>query len=217
MKIGMIHYTSDPFQFDEITLSQPTATQGGSFFSKIHKKGDPLYIYSPKCRTTGLGPKHADFMFKQDDSFVRWVESLEEKLQALIFERRNAWFVTEALELDDIQHAFMSMLKYKGGQYSLRGHIPIRKHPWKETLHVYNEEEVPVPVNSIKDSTVMAILEVHGIQFNDKSFQVMVQIRQIMVFTEPLFSECRIKIKEELIPVDISNFVPIIKEVPNSG
>ena len=217
MKRCMIHYTSEPFHFDDITLGQPVALQGGSFLSKINKQ--PLFIYSPKCHTSGvMGTKpYADFMFKQDDSFIRWIESLEEKLQSLIFERRNEWFVTDALELDDIQHAFMPMVKYKGGQYTLRGHLPVRKHPWKDTLQVYDEDESPVPLSSIKDSTVVSILELHGIQFNEKSFQVVIYIRQIMVFTQPSFSECRIKIKEELIPMDLSELVPSIKDVPNSG
>ena len=209
----MIHDTSEPFNFDEITLGQPVAVQG-SFLSKINQ---PLFIYSPKCQTSGVrgGKPYVDFIFK-DDSFIRWLESLEEKLQSLIYERRNEWFVTDALELDDIQHAFMPIVKYKGGQYTIRGHIPVRKPPWKDTLQVYNENEIPVPLSTIQESKVVSILEMHGIQFNEKSFQVVIHIRQIMVFTQPSFSECMIKIKEELIPVDISELVPSIKEAPNS-
>jgi len=214
MKTSMIHYTSDPFNFDDITLGKPIAMQG-SFLSKINKQ--PLFIYSPKCHTPGVrGVKpYVDFVFK-DDSFVRWFESLEEKLQSLIFEHRNEWFVTDAIEMDDIQHAFMPIVKYKGGQYTIRGHIPVRKHPWKDTLQVYDENEIPVSLSSIQDSPVVSILEIHGIQFNEKSFQVVIHLRQIMVFTQPSFSECMIKVKEELVPVDISELVSSIKEGSNS-
>jgi hypothetical protein len=217
-KIGiMIHYTSDPFTFTDVSLSQPTATQGGTFFSKISNKGGPLYIYSPICHTPGLVKQYVDFLFTRDDSFVKWIETLEEQLQTLIFERRNAWFVTDKIDLDDIQHAFMSILKFKGSQYTVRGHLPSKKQPWKDTLQVYDEDEISLPITAIKDSSVISILDIHGINFSDKSFQVVIHVRQIMVLKQSIFSECRIKIKEST-PVDVSDsiVIPSIKELPNS-
>jgi hypothetical protein len=217
----MIHYASSPFDFNEVSLSKPTAMQGGSFFSKILKKNDPLYIYSPKCQTQGMmttGAKHVDFRFTKDESFVNWIESLEERIQALIYEHRTTWFVTDSIDLDDIQHSFMPMLKFKGSNYTVRGHLPTQKHPWKDTLQVYNEDESPVPIETVNGSTVVSILDIHGIKFNDKSFQVMIYVRQIMVLSQSLFSECKIKIKEEFAPVDISEsiVIPYLREVPNS-
>jgi hypothetical protein len=39
------------------------------------------------------------------------MSSLEEKLQQLIYEKRDVWFATENIELDDIQNAFIPILK----------------------------------------------------------------------------------------------------------
>ena len=214
----MIHYTSDPFDFNEISLTKPVALQGGSFFSKIQKKTEPLYIYSPKCHTSGIiasgSKQYADLVFTKEDTFVQWTDALEERLQALIFENRHTWFVTDSIELDDIQHAFMPTLKFKQSQYTLRGNILIRKHPWEESLQVFNEREIPLPHTSVKDTNVVSILDMHGLKFNDKSFQVVVYLRQMVVLTPSLFSECKIKIKEEF-PIDISDSLLSIKEVPN--
>jgi len=216
----MIHSTSDPFDFSELSLSKPIALQGGSFFSKIQKKMEPLYLYSPKCHTSGIiasGTKqYADLMFTKEDAFVEWTDSLEERLQTLVFENRHTWFVTESIDLDDIQHAFMPILKFKNSQYTLRGNILIRKHPWEESLQVFNERESPIAHASVKDSKVVSILDIHGLKFNDKSFQVVVYLRQMVVLTPSLFSECKIKIKEE-IPIDISDSLLSIKELPNPG
>jgi hypothetical protein len=214
----MIHYTSEPFDFNEITLTKPIALQGGSFFSKIQKKTEPLYIYSPKCHTSGIvasgSKQYADLMFTKEDAFVQWTDALEERLQALIFENRHTWFVTDSIELDDIQHAFMPTLKFKQSQYTLRGNILIRKHPWEESLQVFDERETPLPHTSVKDTKAVSILDIHGLKFNDKSFQVVVYLRQMVVLTPSLFSECKIKIKEEF-PIDISDSILSIKDVPN--
>ena len=212
----MIHSASTPFDFNEIALAKPIALQG-SFFSKIQKKSDPLYLYSPKCHTSGImtsgAKQYADLTFTREDAFVRWTEALEERLQALLFENRHTWFVTDSIELDDIQHAFMPTLKFKHGQYTLRGNILIQKHPWEESLQVFDERESPLPATSVKDANVVSILDIHGLKFNDKSFQIVVYLRQMVVLTPSIFSECKIKIKE--VPIDISDSILSIKEVPN--
>lgn len=214
----MIHDTSEPFDFKEVSLSKPIALQGGTFFSKIQKKAEPLYIYSPKCHTSGIvasgSKQYADLTFTKEDAFVQWTDALEERLQALLYENRHTWFVTDTIELDDIQHAFMPTLKFKHSQYTLRGNILIRKHPWEESLQVFNEHEIPLPQSSVKDSKVVSILDIQGLKFNDKSFQVVIYLRQMVVLTPSLFSECKIKIKEEF-PMDISDSLLSIKEVPN--
>lgn len=215
-KLVMIHSTSTPFDFSEITLTKPTAVHG-SFFSKIQKNSEPLYLYSPKCHTSGIiasgSKQYADLTFTQEDTFVQWMDALEERLQALLFENRHTWFVTDSIELDDIQHAFMPTLKFKHGQYTLRGNIIVRKHPWEESLQVFDERESPLPPTSVKDAKVVSILDIHGLKFNDKSFQVVVYLRQMVVLTPSIFSECKIKIKE--VPIDISDSLLSIKEVPN--
>ena len=104
----------------------------------------------------------------------------------------------------------MPTLKFKQGQYSMRGNILIRKHPWEESLPIFDERETLLPPTSVKDSKVISILDIHGLKFNDKSFQVVIYLRQMVVLTPSIFSECKIKIKEE--PLDISDSILYIKE-----
>jgi hypothetical protein len=208
----MIHYTSDTFDFNRISLSTPSVNKDGTYFSKIANQGDSMYVYSPKCKTSGLiasgAKQYTELSFSMDESFVSWIETLEERIQSLIFENRHTWFATETIELDDVQNAFMPILKFKHSLFTVRGHFPIRKHPCKEPIvQVYNEDEIEIPIASIKDSPVLSILDVHGINFTQKSFQVLVYVRQMMVLEQPLFPKCKIKNKGETWPVDISDTI----------
>jgi hypothetical protein len=98
------------------------------------------------------------------------------------------------MELEDIQNAFIPLLKVKGNQYMVRG-ILQGKH-FKETIQVYNEDEVPIPLSNIQEnSQLISILDIAGIKFNQKCFQVMIHVRQLMVLEKTTFTNCLIKHK----------------------
>ena len=46
-----IHFINKDFDFSKITISQPVAVQGGTYFTKIKYNNEPLYIQSVKCLT----------------------------------------------------------------------------------------------------------------------------------------------------------------------
>lgn len=206
----MIHHANDQFDFSQLSLSSPSALQGGSFFSRLNfsSKDDTLYLYTPKC-TTKQGvvlsgqKQYIDFVFTPSNSnLVAWIDSLEERVQQLIYEKRNTWFVTDTIELDDIQNAFIPVMKLKNSQYLLRAYMPQEK--LKETIQVYDEYEMPVPISSIKEtSDLISILTFSGIKFNQKCFQLVVNVKQIMVLEKRTFSNCMIKLKETLTPVEV--------------
>jgi len=143
--------------------------------------------------------QYVDFMFNAD-TFVAWIERLEEKVQELLYEKRNTWFVTDSIDMDDIENAFISTIKLKGGHHILRGYIPQGKQSIKEPMvQVYDEYEMPLTLESIKESsTVISILNIAGVKFSQKCFQLVVNIKQMMVLEKLQFSNCLIKAPEPL-------------------
>jgi hypothetical protein len=120
------------------------------------------------------------------------------------------------MELEDIQNAFIPLLKVKGNQYMVRGYVQ-GKH-FKETIQVYNEDEIPVPLSSIQEnSQLISILDISGIKFNQKCFQVMIHVRQIMVLEKQSFTNCLIKhkVKGEKPEVKIDVLETITLKSPN--
>ena len=86
----MIHHANDQFDFSSLHLGSPTALAGGSFYTKLNfsVKDEPLYVYTPTCTTKGMTKGYLDFLFTSANSnFIQWVNALEEKVQALLFEK----------------------------------------------------------------------------------------------------------------------------------
>ena len=81
-----IHFTNKDFDFSNITISQPVAVQGGSYFTKIKCNNHPLYIQTLKCLTKqGLNETnkkaYIDLKYtNEDDEIIEWFETLETKL-----------------------------------------------------------------------------------------------------------------------------------------
>jgi hypothetical protein len=63
------------------------------------------------------------------------------------------------------------------------------------TIKIYNEQEIPLTMDDIKTETnIISILEVQGIKFTSRNFQIEIELKQIMVLdNEPIFDNCLIK------------------------
>jgi hypothetical protein len=201
------------FDFSKLHLAQPIVTANGSFFSKINvtSNDESLFIYTPKSVTKqGMvvtkDKMYTDLSFTSSNTnMIQWISTLEERLQQLIYEKKDVWFATENIELDDIQNAFVPIIKiYKNSNYVVRAYLQQSKHQLKgEPLLIYNESEQPCTVTDITDSTpIITILEIQGIKFSQKSFHIPIIIKQIMLFQKTSFTQCLIK------PTDTE---PIIK------
>ena len=106
----MIHHANDQFDFSSLHLGSPTALAGGSFYTKLNYtvKDEPLYVYTPTCTTKGVAKGYLDFLFTSaNPNFIQWMNALEEKVQALLFEKKDQWFVGDDMEIEDIQNAFI--------------------------------------------------------------------------------------------------------------
>ena len=201
------------FNFDKLVLTSPASILGGNYFIKFQVSGNPLYIQSPKCTTKqGIiksGKKmYCDLLMSNEhEPFIQWMENLENFSQEAIFKNREKWFETE-LEKHDIENSFSSPVKtYKSGKfYTTRTNIPIRLG--KCSLKIYDENENDVNIEMIKDTTnIIAIMEVQGIKCSARSFQIEIELKQIMVLKPSnLFEKCIIK----SIPI-IMNDLPLVE------
>lgn len=194
---NLIYNTNEPFDFDKLSLNPPMVIAGGNYFIKYSMNGNALYIQPPECKTRSSISKtakkaHCDLMFSHENTkFIKWMEDLETRTCQLIYDNREDWFESE-MDLSDIETYFASPLKiYKSGKFYLaRANIPSRLG--KIHLKIYNENKEEVDVDSINESThLMTILEVQGIKCSSRSFQIELEIKQMMTL-EPvnLFENC---------------------------
>ena len=189
------------FDFSKLSLSHPVGIQGGAYFTKILYNNKPLYIQTTKSLTrqgfVKSGKKYyCDLMFDNNsETLIHWFENLEERCQNLIFEKSEAWF-QNSLDKNDVETAFNSVIRiYKSGKYYLvRTNIKIGTNN-EPFVKIYSENEVPLSFDDIKDDTnIISILEIQGIKFTSRNFQIDIELRQTMVLDkEPLFESCLIK------------------------
>ena len=192
---------NDTFDFSKLSLAHPVGVQGGAYFTKIEFNKKPLYIQTSKIQTkqgfVKSGKKYyCDLMFdKNSEQLIHWFENLEEKCQKLIFEKKNVWF-ENSLEESDIESAFNSTIRiYKSGKfYLVRTNIK-NNHNNLPSITIYNEQEIPLTIEDITSETnLISILEIQGIKFTSRNFQIEIELKQVMVLNnEPLFDNCLIK------------------------
>jgi hypothetical protein len=193
---------NENFKFDNITLGQPNAIQGGAYFTKILCNNKSLYIQCPKCVSKqGIiknGKKmYVDLLFNHsDESIIQWFINLESTCQKRIFDKSNEWF-QNPLELTDIESAFSSPIKvYKSCKYYLlRSNIKTNYLNGNPIIKIFNENEENINVEDINAETnFISILEIQGIKFTTRNFQIEVEVKQIMTMNvDIIFENCLIK------------------------
>ena len=214
------------YDFTKIYFGPPSTLAGGAYFAKImYSTNKPLLIQTPKSLTkqgfVKSGKKvYTDLMFDNNDTvFINWIENLESKCQELVYLKRESWFETK-LEKDDIETAFTSPFKiFKSGKYYL-----LRVNV-KQNLKIYDEMNKIIQTESItNDKTIISILEIQGLKFTSRNFQIEIELKQSMVVSpDPFLDECFIKtpkkkplikeenIKEQLpkeqLPNDLNNII----------
>lgn len=196
---------NESFDFSKLTLAHPVGIQGGAYFTKIEYNKKPLYIQTIKSQTrqgfVKTGKKYyCDLMFdKNAETLIHWFENLEEKCQKLIFEKRDTWF-QNSLEESDIESAFSSTIRvYKSGKFYLV-RTNVKNNPNNlPTVKIYNEHQISLNIEDVNSETnIISILEIQGIKFTTRNFQIEIELKQVMVLdNEPLFDNCLIKFNKD--------------------
>jgi hypothetical protein len=205
-----IYEPNEEFPLNNVILTTPIVVSSGNFFIKYLLNDNPLYLQPPICSTKqgiikGGKKMYCDLLFTNENGdFIRWIENLENYSQNYIYKNRQKWFESD-LEVHDIENSFISALKvYKSGKfYILRTIIPT--HLGKSTLKLFDEKEINVDIDEIKDSTnVITILEFQGIRCSSRNFQIDIEIKQMMIIKPvKLFEKCIIKPKHSQVQDEI--------------
>jgi len=195
-----IYETDEKFNFEKLVLLKPTQVAGGNYFIKFRINNNPLYVQPPKCKTKDsivkAGKKiYCDLMFtNENEKFIQWMENLEIYCQKCIYENREQWFETE-LDNHDIENSFVSPFKlYKSGKYYIvRTTIP--NVLGKSSLKIYDEYENEVDFETLKEhNDIMTILEIQGIKCSARSFQIEIEVKQMLLMKPSnIFEKCVIK------------------------
>jgi len=185
---------SPHFNFTKVVCSPPNNI-GGSYFTKLFYNNKPIYIQTPKSLTkqgiiSGKKINYTDLLFSSEDTlFIQWMEDLEERCQTLIHENSNKWFETP-LDKSDIENAFNSTIKiYKSGKnYLIRTNL-------KSNIRIYDETNNNISQDKLSNSQyIISILEIQGIKFTARSFQIIIEMKQAMIVSpDPFLDECFIK------------------------
>jgi len=201
-----IYEPDTTFDFKRLVLCPPAIIPGGNYFIKFKMNDEPLYIQCPKSTTkqgiVKAGKKfYCDIMLSNENyDFIQWMENLETYCQETIFDNREKWFEA-GLEKHDIENSFLSSLKtYKSGKfYIMRTNLPSRLG--KNVLKIYDENENNVDMADIKEnSNIITILEIQGIKCSARSFQIEIEIKQMMVIKpSQLFERCIIKTRPQMV------------------
>lgn len=208
-----IHEPTRDFLFAQLSIISPTSVSGGAHFSKLLMNKQPLYIQTPKCKTKqGIvksGKKlYSDLVFThEDEEFIHWLETLENTVRKMIYDNRTKWFDVELSE-EDIENYFTPTIKlFKSGKMYL-----VRVNANSKTsgsitvsnMKIYDENEQAIEMDTIDDKTSMiTIVEVQGVKCSTKSFQIELELKQIMVLKPiDLFQKCIIKTANHSEPTD---------------
>jgi hypothetical protein len=213
---NIIEPTMD-YDLSKIYLGPPSALTGGAYFTRImHNTNKPLFVQTPKSLTKqGFiknGKKiYTDLLFDNNDTiFINWIENLETQCQELLYQKRDSWFETK-LEKDDIESAFTSPIKiFKSGKnYLLRVNV-------KPNIKIYDENNYVVSMDTVTNEThLISIIEVQGIKFTSRIFQIEIELKQSMIVSpDPFLDECFIKtpIKKTKKEEPIEHLDELVKE-----
>jgi hypothetical protein len=198
---------NDDFDFSQLSLGNPTGIQGGAYMTKLMYMDKPLYIQTPKSLTRQgfvKNPKkyYVELMFdNNDEKLFRWLENLEERCQKLIHEKGEAWFQNQ-LELNDIENAFATTIRpYKSCKYYLlRVNAKMNYATNTPIVKIYNENQSSLTIDDVTaDTNVISILEIQGIKFTSRNFQIEMELKQMMTMnTEIFFDNCLIKTSKQV-------------------
>ena len=218
---------NDLFLFSSLSLKHPISGLGGSYFTKLECNHKPLYVQTDVCQTkqgivTTGKRTYCDLIFdKNAESFLNWMEGLEKTCIQLIYNKRMEWF-QDGLELSDIESAFNSAIKvHKSNHYLVRAYM-------LADISIYDESQCPKSVTDInpETSSLTGIIEILGIKFTPRSFQIEIELKQIMIMNTSSirFNQCMIqtattahKEQETAPPVHVPSVpsVPLVPLVPS--
>lgn len=197
-----INLPNETFNFSDLSLGEPSSLSNGFYLSSIKYNGD-LYIQTPTIMTKGgfiksSNKNYIDLIFTSENEIIlEWFENLENRVKTLIYENRNNWFAEPNIEMSDIENIFISPIRtYKSGkQFVLRANVESLKSSFVQvsSVKVYDRNQNEVSMETLDNtSKFITLLHVSGVKFSSRTFQIYVEVKQIMLMDEEpdVFSKC---------------------------
>jgi len=189
----------DICNFDKTLLKiNIPAYNGETQYSKLTYNGAPIIVQTPSSLTRqGIikqGKKlMCELMFNSiETEFLHWMEELEGGLHTILFNKSNDWF-EQSFELNEIESLFSSPIKiFKSGKYYLlKGNV-------RDSVKIFNENHSHglTYMDITPENNIISILEIKGIKYTSRDFQLDIEIKQIMIIqNDPYENNCFIKRK----------------------
>lgn len=176
------------------------AYNGETQYSKLTYNGSPIIIQTPTTLTKQGIIKQGkrlvcELMFNSiETEFLHWIEELESGLHEMLFKKSNDWF-EQSFELSEIESLFISPVKiFKSGKYYLlKGNV-------KDSIKIFNDTHSQglTYMDIVPENNIISILEIKGIKYTSRDFQLDIEIKQMMVIqNDPYENNCFIKRKVE--------------------
>lgn len=193
---------NDQFPFDQMTLADPQALQGGSYFSRLSINSSGVVVQFPQCETKEgvvktARSKYVDLAYPTDISvdLAQWLERFEAAIKGKVLERKTSWFSNEISEgdLDSMLNPMSRTLLTKK-RLLIRGQIDVEKRTGKNRCLAYDEHEREITLDELsKDDTIIPLVSIEGIKFTSRSFDIEVKVSQVMRMDRISAPVCRIK------------------------
>lgn len=189
------------FNFSQLKLIEPKRLQGGTYFSQINYNENEFYLNIPKCNTKNGIVKttkrsYIDLLYSDSNTqLIEWIMNLEKKIKELILSKSNLWFDND-VSSDDVDYLYNSPLRsYKQKNYILRCYINQNDKLEKNSnLYIYDEDNNIKDIDDVKNKEILSIIQIKGIRFTNDSFNLELEIKQIMILDDkPIFSKFLIK------------------------
>ena len=193
--------TDENYPFDQLKIHSPQAIQGGTYLAKISRDGNPILFQTPKCNTKrGIHKTekkiYCDLLFDTDNhDFIEWLNTMEEHIQQLIYDKKDLWFVEGEVTMEDIEYNWIDTVKNYKKSHLLRTFIPrINKHTYNN-IQVYDDNQTLLSIDDIKaNSPLISIIELSALKFSSASFHLEFVLRQAMILKDkPVFDQCLIQ------------------------
>jgi len=194
-------YTKPIMNKNILTFRQPEMLTGGTYFTKILYNNNPLYIQTPKCKTKHGFIKsnkkiYTELLFtNSEEDMLGWFEQLDEYCKEFMLLKSSDWF-NSSLTKEDIDNVWTSTLKlYKSGKNTLiKVNVPMEDLP---IIKIYDDNERIKEMDDVNENTtIQTILEICGIRFTSRSYQLNIELKQLMIINNifhPIFNKCLIK------------------------
>ena len=172
--------------FEKLTLGIPNQLQKDVYFSRIFMDDNPIYIQTNECFTsTGIKETNkkgfCDLVYTDYETVASFFGSLEKKIRERVLENKEDWF-EDNFTADDLDDSFTTTLGYHKQGIRLRTYIHKNTITERYNLNCYNYNHELITNEKLSIGTnLIPIIEIVGIRFTDKSFNVDLKLVQTLI------------------------------------